>query len=222
LLSKYNGLDICEKGIHFVRIQIAGEHLSFFERFGYVELQTLLTNAEVSLLQSALASSRAKQQPHEICDLAIASDEARRVICSQKLGGAAFAFVRKKPLRYGFDRLWPTFPPQDSHIDTLSPVSPTMIAVVIALETTTSTVSSAAEPFVLTSLPSEPGNALFISSKTTLRLPATNAQYLVIGYTSGKPLYCFQPQDPHTHSLKGYGYVFGDALKETTHPVVYR
>ena len=118
-----------------MRIQIAGEQVSYFERFGYVELQALLTNAEVDLLRSALAISRAKQHDSEPCDIALSSEESRRVICSRKLGEAAFAFVRKKPLRYGFDRLWPSFPPEGSHIDTLSSVSPTMIAIVIALET---------------------------------------------------------------------------------------
>ena len=205
-----------------MRIQIAGEQVSYFERFGYVELQALLTNAEVGLLQSALARSRADQGLRDPSDVAISSVEARRVICSKKLGEAAFSFVRKKPLRYGFDRLWPSFPPEGSHIDTLSSVSPTMIAVVIALETSQPAVSPAPVPFVLTSLPNEPGNALFISSKTALRLASASTQYLVIGYSSGKPLYYFQSQDPHTHSLKQYGYVFGDALKETTHPVVYR
>jgi hypothetical protein len=212
-----------------VRIQIAGEQLSYFERFGYVELQSLLHDSEVRDLQHALAVERAKQPISPfgspapgVGDMAITSEEGRRVLCSSKLGEAAFAFVRKKPIRYAFDRLWPSFPPNDSHIDTISSISPVLIAIVIALETKAAVAAPKESPFMLTSLPSEAGSVLFISPKTALHLTSSSGNYLVVGYSGGRMLYGLQPQDPCTHTLKRYGYVFGDRLVEATHPVVYR
>ena len=45
---------------------------------------------------------------------------------------------------------------------------------------------------------------------------------IMFGLTDSRPIYCFNENDMATHQLKQYGYVFGDRLKETTHPVLYR
>lgn len=45
---------------------------------------------------------------------------------------------------------------------------------------------------------------------------------LLFGWSDAKPIYSMNPNDSSTHQLKHFGYVFGDRLKETTHPVLYR
>lgn len=46
--------------------------------------------------------------------------------------------------------------------------------------------------------------------------------YLLIAYATMRPVYVRRAGDPHAHGLKDYDYVFGDTLKEETHPLVFR
>ena len=230
-----------------MRFEIAGEHISFFERYGYVEFESFFSLAEVTALrrdiemlieQRAIRNGPCWETDGNVLgstlpytndpwtlygyDMAIASTVVRKALCSPKIGRSAFAFVRKKPLRYAFDRLWNAPSGINSPIEELSSVTPIMIGLIVALEDRQSG-EEQHKPFEYRSLPSAAGSVAFISPKTMMTLPDTTAgRYIVVGYASGVPIYRFQPQDRQTHALKQLGYVFGDRLKETTHPVVFR
>ncbi len=44
--------------------------------------------------------------------------------------------------------------------------------------------------------------------------------FLLIAYAPPKALYIFEKNDPHVHTLKKLGYVFGDTLKPDLHPIL--
>jgi hypothetical protein len=55
-----------------------------------------------------------------------------------------------------------------------------------------------------------------------LNKQAKTQKFLLFLYAEEDALYTLNPLDPHTHALKRMGYVFGDRLKETTHPHLIR
>ena len=219
-----------------MRIVVAGEQISFFERYGYVELESFFTERTTSLLLTAAEEEIAKRGELSLADrgkegslfygydLALSSERLRKELFSRKLGMAAYYLSRRKPLRYAFDWLW-KIPGivLSSPLDTISSVTPLTLRAVIALTDQPETEIPVLKPFEYTSFPLKKGSVAFISSKTNYQtanvLPGT---YLLIAFTSAQPVYRLQQTDPYTHFLKGYGYVFGDQLKETTHPVLYR
>jgi hypothetical protein len=219
-----------------VRIVVAGEQISFFERYGYVELESFFTERTTSLLLTAAEEEIARREELSSTnrgkenfllhgyDLALSSERLRKELFSRKLGMAAYYLCRRKPLRYAFDCLWkiPSVA-LSSPIDTISSVTPLMLSAVIALTGQLDIEIPEHKPFEYTSFPQRKGSVAFISPKTVFQtadvLPGT---YLLITFTSAQPVYRLQQTDPHTHFLKGYGYVFGDQLKETTHPVLFR
>lgn len=219
-----------------MRIVVGGEQISFFERFGYVELESffdehrstslhLAVHAEIErrAAQGSAASFGALALLHGY-GLTLSSEHVRKHLLSSQLATAAFHFVRKKPLRYAFDRVL-TIPGAEisSTLDAISSVSPLMISVVIALTDCQEPPAEQPVPYEYCSFPQKQGSVAFLSPKTVVRTASASAgTYLLLAYTSACPIYQFQPADPHTHFLKGYGYVFGDQLKETTHPMVFR
>jgi hypothetical protein len=219
-----------------VRIIVAGEQISFFERFGYVELESFFSEKESDILLSAVVDEverRRKKTPSDSFDdpsllygydLALSSEKVQKELFSLRLARAAFAFVRKKPLRYAFDCLW-KIPDVSLHstIDTISSVTPLMISVVIALEDQAEKEVISPVPFEYSSLPQHKGSVAFIASQTLFQTQTSfPGRYLILAYSSAKPVYRLHPTDSHTHFLKRYGYVFGDQLQETTHPILFR
>lgn len=150
----------------------------------------------------------------------MSSRSVQKELFSRKLAQAAYALVRKKPLRYAFDCLWKI---PVVALNVVSSVTPVMITVVIGLEDHVEREVSSPVPFEYSSFPQGKGSIAFIASQTSIQPKnALPGMYLVLAYSSAHPIYRFQPSDPHTHFLKQYGYVFGDQLQETTHPTLFR
>lgn len=74
--------------------------------------------------------------------------------------------------------------------------------------------------------PSQPGNAIYFLPNASIDFTKfcreRTGRFLLIVYAQQKSNYIYQPKDPNTHFLKQLGYVFGDPLKETLHPFIYR
>ena len=219
-----------------MRVVVAGEQISFFERFGYLELESFFTEKETAHLASAVEEEmerRKKKSPSALLDdpsllygydLAVSCEKIRKELFSLRLAKAAFSLVRKKPLRYAFDTFWkiPEFSISSS-LEDISSVTPLLISAVIALESQRDEVAAVSVPFEYRSFPQHKGSVAFIASKTVITTSSSfPGRYLVIAYSAGQLMYRLQSQDPNTHFLKRYGYVFGDTLKETTHPVLFR
>jgi hypothetical protein len=219
-----------------VRIVVAGEQISFYERFGYVELESFFDEKEANNLLSAAVDEIERRKKETLADsfedpsllygydLALSSERVQKELFSFKLAKAAYSLVRKKPLRYAFDCLWklPTVALR-APVDTISSVTPLMISVVIALEDQKDRAETTPVPFEYSSFPQQKGSVAFISPQTSFQTQKVlPGRYLLLAYSSGQLIYRLQPSDSHTHFLKRYGYVFGDQLKETTHPVLFR
>lgn len=211
-----------------MRIVVSREQLFFFERFGSLYLENVFSEQDVDSLISA-----AEREILTRCsalrfnrledgsllygrDMSITSPEIRKLIHSFRLAEVAHQLCQKRPLRFGFDQMWRLpFIPSNVTLEGISSVSSVTIGVIIALDT----IASGKE----TVFPLTRGSVTFVSPTLVLNPPQElGGRFLVLAYTSGLPQYRLQPSDPQTHELKKHGYVFGDILKETTHPVLYR
>ena len=78
----------------------------------------------------------------------------------------------------------------------------------------------------VTIFPKKSGNVIYFDKETLLDWRPLSQQiqtrYLMIVYVQLISVYVNNPQDPNLHSLKQYGYVFGDRLSDKKNPIVYR
>lgn len=70
------------------------------------------------------------------------------------------------------------------------------------------------------------GCGTFIAPERAIDFPTlmqrAGQQFLLIVYTEKTALYTMREEDPHVHELKRLGYVFGDRLNDSLHPIIYR
>lgn len=122
--------------------------------------------------------------------------ELKKIAHHKKLAALASDLFGKKTLHYGFDQI------------------------VLKLPEGTLASQFSLQGLVGGALVMENGSVMFFSDVAELAtLPLKHG--LLIGYAQ-RPVYIHNKQDPHNNSLKALGYNFGDALKESTHPVLIR
>lgn len=78
----------------------------------------------------------------------------------------------------------------------------------------------------ITIFPKKSGNVIYFDKGALLDWRPLSKQmqtrYLMIVYVQLISVYVNNPQDPNVHSLKQYGYVFGDRLSDKKNPIVVR
>lgn len=215
-----------------MRYCIDHEEMVSFEKNSFVLFKDLLSPSQVHKVLSSLSSSLKEQNeslsPYKTVfygrDLALSSPDVRKVIFSKSIGQVACQLSKKKKLRYGGDWFWQgsmmPWGAQEGTFDSFFCVRPLVVVCLIAL---TDSTSSQPVPF----LPEKAGDALFFSSQLnypwgSLKDQGSDQKFLLLAYADETLFYGLNPLDPHTHNLKRSGYVFGDKLKETTHPHIVR
>lgn len=224
-----------------MRVTLAQEHIDHFNKTGSIEFDGVFTPEEREKLLTSLEQYLKKRmRASEKKPLDFSSNESLflngrnlwrdgleiKKLCSKKqFGEIAYHLFRKKPLKLAYDQYVRTSTLQDcpfaanATLQEISSIRPLLGAVIIML----SPDESPATEEVL--IPKKAGNALFISGNLTLPLTTFFNQktlsMLVIAFTTGKAIYCLETKDPHTHSFKKEGVVFGDAAGEDLCPTLY-
>ena len=172
------------------------------------------------------------------------SDLVKKVVLRPLFAEVASNLVKKKPLRIGFDQAFCTpsreedleasMPPLFKHETTISQTSCLQgISCGLILHLSAPAVPAHLSELsiendikALIPIPRKAGSGIFFSPDMPLSLEhlmvMPGALQLLIVYTEDKTLYRLNHDDPQTHLYKKMGYVFGDKLKNTTHPLVYR
>lgn len=223
-----------------MRVTLAQEHIDHFNKTGSIEFDSVLSAEECEkLLASSEQYLKKRMGVSEKNPLDFSSNESLflhgrnlwkdgleiKKLCSKKqFGEIAYHLFRKKPLKLAFDQYLRTGTLQDcpltpnSTLQEISSIRPLLGAVIIML-------SPDALPTEEVLIPKKAGNALFVSASAPLPLTSLfNEKYLsllVIAFTAGKPNYCLETRDPHTHSLKKEGVVFGDTAGEDLCPTLF-
>lgn len=154
----------------------------------------------------------------------------KKEISHHRLTALLFDLIQEKPLRLGFDQLFPA-----SHKDIYTKLYPNKLPfknlscvnnllclqlVCISGEGPEPNFPEG-DPF-----PSKPGNGVYFLPDYEIDFEKLsyrkNQTFLLIGYTGLHSQYLFVPEDPQCHTLKKIGFVFGDNLNDNLHPVILR
>lgn len=230
---------------------VAKEHRDFFRKNGWIEFENLLSNQEIEELNRAIDGSLSVRLsvPTEKIeavspeaaflqgrDLWRSNDQLRKFVCLPRLGEVVSEIVELKPLRLGFDQFLPPcavnmLPRSPSYakflhpsieLETMSSLRGMAAGLLIALDQTSEEVSAEGVDI----FPKFAGNVSIFNPQgvfnfANLTLHLKQRFYLIV-YTPSSSLYYQQPNDPHTHALKKYGYVYHDKLSDKLNPIVYR
>lgn len=217
------------QGRSVVKLSISGDQISFFERYGYVELENFFSTTAVQKLALGVAAEVERRRRGEAADcngrdLALSSEAIRSVLFSSSLTKSAFAFLRKRPLRYAFDQVLEGFSPE---VLVPSPecvcVGPIVLSALICIRPPQRCEAVHPVKSILASPPMTAGGVIFISPKTVCQ-PQDDfgGEYILLGYGGGHLMYRPEEKDPCNHALKRYGYLLNDSLKLSTHPLLLR
>ena len=217
-----------------MRFKIAGSHREFFQKNGYIELESMLTFQEVSQLSAAADKLLEKRLSDQIefksaeelyrvgHDLWRDDETLRKKILSNAFALIGAELFKKKSLQIAYDQLLrtgskPGYPNKlPSTLNEISSIYPLAGALLIHL-------SGPAIPSEI--IPSQHENVIYLSPDMTIpwelfyQMP--HQSYLLIAYANPESVYVLQKKDPHTHALKKRGYVFGDRVKHDNRPIVF-
>lgn len=232
------------------------EHRDFFRKHHWIECDGVVSEAELNRLSEGIPLVLAERTPPQPSisvkafdknDFAIGHDlwrgrpNLKKIILSRSLAGIASELIEDKPLRFGYDTLFPAVSknPGNNAYESFLQTTPTLqeiscIQGVVcgAMLCLSGNNETPIEPSVTTEEPSKttifsktPGNAVFFSPEWPLPLHEIYQNpgftYLLIVYVKANAVYFPQQGDPHLHDFKRLDYNFGDRLKEPLHPIVF-
>ncbi|MCB1106466.1 MAG: hypothetical protein KDK76_00040 [Chlamydiia bacterium] len=211
-----------------MRFALTKEHLDFYYRYHYIELEDLLSPKEVEELETSID----KLLPEDLSGKELykrgydswrKDPTIKKIVLRKTLAEVASELTKKRALRIAFDVPLtgkigevPLFD-HPMTLDEISSVKPITCGLLLHL----SSQNPPEDP-----LPKKPGNGVFFSPRHPFSFDYLSKDptitQLLITYTNDHPLYTLNPIDPNTHVLKRSGYVFGDSLATTTHPFVLK
>jgi hypothetical protein len=222
-----------------MKLFIAPEQRLFFSQHHFLECEELLQENERLLLKEqadTLLATRLRSPIEKLKDLAseelfregrdlwLDEPKSKKHFLPPKLLQIALTLFNVNALRVGLTQYIL------GGVDTKSPFSSTSMSLkefsslqeVIGGVLISLTQGNEKSPLT----PQAEGSALFLHRDLTFSLSSFFANpgqnlYLIV-FTSPKTQYLFQKNDPLTHQLKRRGYVFGDLVQESTHPLVMK
>lgn len=223
-----------------MKFTLAQSHIDHFNKTGAIEFEDVFTeNACEELLKKAEDVLVKRIRPSKDNPIDLYSNESlylqgrniwrdgvevKKLCLKNQVGDFAFQLFRKKPIKLAFDQYIRTGTlqdcplPENATLQEISLIRPVLGALIILL---TPNALAIENPL----LPKKAGNALYVAGNVMLPLSSLfhekNTSVLVIAFTVATAIYCLEPKDPHTHSLKKEGLVFGDPIGEALCPTLY-
>lgn len=206
-----------------MKFALQGEHRDFFGKNGYIEFEGILSAHDVNNLKEAIdyvLTDRLKnlvnKTPQELFmagrDVWRDSILIKKWTTSPTLSEIASSLFKIKPLRLAFDQA----------LRTGMSTSPFLKATSLQQISSLRTIIGG----LMIPLSEKPGSIVLLSAQYLIPFDTIFSQQnycsLLIAYSGEKTLYTLDQADPHTHALKRQGYVFGDLLRNDTHPLVFR
>lgn len=236
--------------MHFTVIR---EHREFFRKHHWIECDEMISKLELNRFSETIPwvlnmraepgiLSTSATEASDSMDFFLGHDIWRgspilkKLILNRSLAEIASELIEEKPLRFGYDTLFPavSIKPENSFYESFLQTNPTlkeMSAVQGVLCGAMLCLSGNREaiieekPKTTTLFSRTKGNAVFFSPDWPLPLSEIYQNpgfvYLLIVYVKANAVYLAQQGDPHLHHFKRLGYNFGDRLREPFHPIVY-
>ena len=214
-----------------MRLALTKDHLDFFYRNHYIELEDLLTPQQVETLAQGIEDVLTKRMgdvfrtPKKVylAGQNCWNDDPRirKVVLSRDLAEIASQLTKERTVRLAFDQVLcgslsgEKIFDEPLHLQDLSSIQKVTCGLIL-------NISSSEE--LDDPLPKKPGSATFFSLRHPLSFDylseTSNLTQLMIVYAVDNALYTHNPIDPHTHALKKLHYGFGDHVRPHTHPIV--
>ncbi len=198
-----------------MKFSITLEQRDSYAKQGYVALCELLTLQELTFLNDFSSKLPAKGKAALPRDLWRQDEKLRKIILNGKFANLAYEFIQRKPIKIAFDELLLQRRPAHLTLQEGSCVSSLQGALILCLAANDKT------PFDLI-----PGAGMFLNPTTAPDLLESFSQqsgkFLLIAYGNAHSQYLHVEKDPYCHFLKSLGYVFGEKLHESLHPVLLR
>jgi hypothetical protein len=202
-----------------MRFATSSEHREFFNKHRYIEFSDLLSEEEAATLKThaqALLLKRAERKQTPDRDLWRDDPFIKKTLFHPRFSEIAATLLKKPILRLAYDQyfaapssLLPKTAATLQHISAFQSIAGGLI------------LQLASAPHLPAPLPRQPGHGLLFGPDLPLPF-AELSECILIAYCNDRTLYILDKHDPHTHFLKKFGYVFGDALKNETHPLLFR
>ncbi|MBA3721837.1 MAG: hypothetical protein H0W88_05495 [Parachlamydiaceae bacterium] len=242
-----------------MKFAIAKEHRDFFNKHGGVEFDNFLTPEQVNQFNSAIDLALSQRLDVEVeklrkvnseqlfingRDLWRLNTDLRKLVSQPRLAEIASELIESKPLRLGYDQLFPArhsanwsnttanqvysnFLLQSTSLEQISCLQGVLCGVMLCLSSPSQTqLENIEEEEGLDIFPSQAGNALFFQPTALFNLRKllrhSEQRYYLVVYTQTQANYIFQSGDPLTHELKHLGYVLNDKLTDKLNPIIYR
>lgn len=224
-------------------------HRDYFYKHGFIEFDGLFSNQQVQEIQNTIQEIQCKRMDLRKGQLALEesnkifmqshdlwrdSEFLKKLFLSRKLAEIAGELTETYSLRYGSDQLllgerqgyqsesvtsYQTYLKSTGSLEEKSCFRPTVCGLMICLDPI----------FTENEAPlfsKKEGSAIFFKSDLQMDLSnlmeKNSGRYILITYVDPRTVYILNENDPHTHSLKHQGYVFGDRLSEALNPLVLR
>lgn len=181
------------------------DHLAFFHKHKFLELEELLNNDEINTINSELEGNS--------FNLWRTNPTLKKIILKPELGGLASELSKVQPIRIAYDRLIKgPVGKEPLSLTEISAIRRVVSGVVIQLES-----YDGEEPHI----PKKKGSGTFFSPYFPLNF-TKDCKLILIAYTESKAFYVHEPRDPNGHALKKLDYSFNDRLCSETHPIIYQ
>jgi hypothetical protein len=223
-----------------MKFALAKEHRDYFESHQYLELEGLLSPAQLSdTLVAVDAVLLARPQEKQVGrDLWRDNTVLQRLVRHEKFVAMAAELTHQRMLRLVYDHhlvvpirnpLFSFDPFEEARFiadkETLSSGS-CIQGLVCGLLLCIDGEAQPSEEGVVDFFPRKPGHGVFFSAQVPIDLSLlerhSGQRFLLITYAQRNSVYVFREKDPHVHLLKDLGYSFGDRLVDRLHPIVYR
>lgn len=228
-----------------MKFSIAKEHRDFFEKNGFIEFGDLLSAEDVKIINDEIERffkerfnlaerGLLTRSPEDYYlkghDLWRFSPLIKNIICKKHFTKIATELTFKTKVRLAFDQLLTAgnTPLKVTNLVNDSHVRGITSGMIICLADHEEEIIPEGENLELVSnlFPHVAGNVTFFNATTDLNSEELSKRlgerFLLVAFADLKALYVLQEKDPHTHTLKSMGYVFGDRLKEEFHPSLLR
>ncbi len=233
-----------EHHLHFERQQLL-ELEGVIPMDQILQLQLSLDNT-LKLSMAEYGKWSAQPLPDELFlegrDLWRKNDAAKRIVWDKQLVGIASELMRKRFIRLGYDQFLLGGPlkevPKDAkdellgarslllmqqtNLEDISCIRGTLCGLIICLTSAKEQIER--QPNSL--FPIEAGHITYFTSQANIDFSELskreNQKFLLIVYAEKTTLYVANEKDPNWHGLKRLGYVFGDRVRDSLHPVLHR
>lgn len=244
-----------------MKFAIAKEHKDFFYKHGWIEFENFVSPEQLLLINAAVdqaLADRLKIPLHKLPlhpsetfflhgrDLSRSIAELRSFVLQARFSEIASELLEKKPLRLGYDQLFParfnypdfsinqkskkpyqSFIEQAATIEEVSSLEGVLGGLMICLKKESKQNSHTKfEPNGIDIFPKLPGQVIFFGPSTLINwnnlYSHEGHRFYLIVYAQLTTLYQLKSRDSHAHYLKQLGYIINEKLTDKLNPIVYR